>query len=123
MTLSREAGGTSARVRSRRVSKRSRASPGDTIMVGVKLPPFSDSTYLLREGSGRGRGWLLGRRLPYSSYCIDCHSMSPSAKTGRGNSVKVIWQDDGPLLPVKRGSTVYKNNTCVCKYYNVGLQH
>ncbi|GBL91253.1 hypothetical protein AVEN_195138-1 [Araneus ventricosus] len=38
-----------------RISKQELASPGGTKMVGGVLPPSSDSTYLLREGSGRGQ--------------------------------------------------------------------
>ncbi|GBM61789.1 hypothetical protein AVEN_18346-1 [Araneus ventricosus] len=42
-------------MRRRRIRKRVLASPGGTAMVGVRLPLSSDSTYLLLEGSGRGR--------------------------------------------------------------------
>ncbi|GBN78553.1 hypothetical protein AVEN_257949-1, partial [Araneus ventricosus] len=64
-------------MRSRRISKRGLASPGGTVMVGVELPPSSDSR-------GRGRCWLLGLRSRYSSYCSDCHSVFPSVKAGLG---------------------------------------
>ncbi|GBN98715.1 hypothetical protein AVEN_83040-1 [Araneus ventricosus] len=53
--LSPMGGAMNTRMSSCRISKQELASPGCTRMVGGVLPPSSDSTYLLREGSGRGQ--------------------------------------------------------------------
>ncbi|GBM16569.1 hypothetical protein AVEN_223501-1 [Araneus ventricosus] len=65
-----------------RISKQELASPGGTKMVGGVLPPSGDSTYLLREGSGRGQNLLLGLRPQYSSYCSGCHSVTRMLRQG-----------------------------------------
>ncbi|GBN52455.1 hypothetical protein AVEN_132470-1 [Araneus ventricosus] len=49
---------------------------------GALGPSTSDSTYLLREGSGRSQLLLLGLRSQYSSYCSGCHSDFPDARQG-----------------------------------------
>ncbi|GBM01630.1 hypothetical protein AVEN_60039-1 [Araneus ventricosus] len=61
---------------SRRISKRELAfwmyNNG-----GGQVTSFTEITYLLREGSSRGRCWLLKLRAQYYSYCSDCHSKIP----------------------------------------------
>ncbi|GBM93150.1 hypothetical protein AVEN_150981-1 [Araneus ventricosus] len=58
-----------------RINKQELAFPEGIAMMGRKVPPTSDSTYL-RPWPG---DWLLGLRPQYSRYCSDCHSDDPDA--------------------------------------------
>ncbi|GBN88807.1 hypothetical protein AVEN_245023-1 [Araneus ventricosus] len=51
-----------------------------------RIIPTSDSTYLLREKSSRGRRWQLALRPHYSSYCSDCRSRSLDVYGGQRHS-------------------------------------
>ncbi|GBN04785.1 hypothetical protein AVEN_120883-1 [Araneus ventricosus] len=69
-------------MRGSRISKQALASPWGYRNGGALGPLTSDSTYLFREGSGRGRRWLLGLWPQYSSYCSGCHSEDPDPLAG-----------------------------------------
>ncbi|GBN89528.1 hypothetical protein AVEN_169314-1 [Araneus ventricosus] len=53
--------------------------------LGGRQPSSSDSTYLLREGLGRGAVLAIRTRPQYSSLSHDCHSVK----------TRVLWQVGG----------------------------
>ncbi|GBM70448.1 hypothetical protein AVEN_50718-1 [Araneus ventricosus] len=65
------------------------------MMVGVVLPPFSDSTYLLREGSGRGQKSRV------------CFQWIPSHVGVFGNEEADLLAKEGSALPSATSSELF----------------